>query len=103
MEDTSKKYLPLGTVVLLKGGNKKLMIIGFCAKSNSVKDKVWDYVGCMYPEGLISSNMTYMFNNENIEKVFYWGLTDEEEKSFKKNLDKAMDIVNNQLTKDVKK
>ena len=29
-----EKYLPIGTVVLLEGGNKRLMIIGYKAIDN---------------------------------------------------------------------
>ena len=49
-----KKLLPIGTVVYLKDGKKPLMIIGFCAMSDS---KVFDYSGCLYPEGVISSDI----------------------------------------------
>ena len=44
-----KKYLPIGTVVLLKGGQKRLMITGFCSIPVNVflltKFNVWmDYL-----------------------------------------------------------
>ena len=52
------------------------------------RTKMWDYSGCMYPEGFLSSNQTCLFNHEHIEKVFLLGLSeDDEEKIFKKNLD----------------
>ena len=53
-----EKYLPIGTVVMLKGGKKRAMITGFCAISEDNKDKIYDYSGCLYPEGFISSNQT---------------------------------------------
>ena len=31
MEEIGEKYLPIGTVVMLKGGTKRVMISGFCA------------------------------------------------------------------------
>ena len=37
MED---KFLPIGTVVLLKGGKKRVMIIGFCAMAKEKAGKV---------------------------------------------------------------
>ena len=36
------KYLPIGTVVMLKGGTKRVMITGFCVMQESDKEKVWD-------------------------------------------------------------
>ena len=50
-----KKYLPIGTVVLLKGGQKRLMITGFCSIPKEDKTKIYDYTGCLYPEGVLNS------------------------------------------------
>ena len=36
MNDIKEKYLPVGTVVLLKGGQKRLMINGFCARGQEL-------------------------------------------------------------------
>ena len=77
------KYLPIGTVVMLKGGKKRAMITGFCAISEDNKDKIYDYSGCLYPEGFISSNQTLLFDHEQIDKVYHMGLIDDEEKNFK--------------------
>ncbi len=78
-----EKYLPIGTVVMLKGGKKRAMITGFCAISEDNKDKIYDYSGCLYPEGFISSNQTLLFDHEQIDKVYHMGLIDDEEKNFK--------------------
>ena len=78
-----EKYLPIGTVVMLKGGKKRAMITGFCAISQDNQDKIYDYSGCLYPEGFISSNQTLLFDHEQIEKVYHMGLIDDEEKNFK--------------------
>ncbi len=80
------KFLPIGTVVLLKGGKKRLMITGFCSFDEAKKDKAYDYTGCLFPEGIISSKQMALFNHSQIEKVFYLGLRDEEEKQFKQKL-----------------
>ena len=98
MEKVGKKFLPIGTVVMLKGGTKRVMITGFCAIEGRDRSKMWDYSGCMYPEGFLSSNQTCLFNHEQIEKVYHLGLAeDDEEKKFKKNLDelikKSKDVV----------
>ena len=78
-----EKYLPIGTVVMPKGGKKRAMITGFCAISEDNKDKIYDYSGCLYPEGFISSNQTLLFDHEQIDKVYHMGLIDDEEKNFK--------------------
>lgn len=81
-----EKYLPLGTVVLLKGASKRLMITGFCSMDSNNTNVMYDYVGCLYPEGVIKSDQNALFNHEQIEKVFHMGLSDEEEKQFKSKL-----------------
>lgn len=79
------KYLPIGTVVMLKNGEKRLMITGFvCNDKNS--GKTYDYSGCMYPEGILSTEQTFAFNHDQIEHIFFMGYLDEEEKYFKNNL-----------------
>jgi len=87
MKEIKEKYLPIGTVVILKGATKRLMISGFCALDNSNKDKIWDYSGCMYPEGFINSNQICLFDHDQIEKIYHIGLSnDAEEKEFKESL-----------------
>lgn len=81
-----EKFLPIGTVVLLKGGKKRVMIIGFCAMTQEQQGKIFDYSGCIYPEGLMASNQTCMFDHSQIEKVFFKGLVDDEEVEFKNKL-----------------
>lgn len=86
MNNNLGKFLPIGTVVLLKGAKKRLMITGFCSFDEGKKDKAYDYTGCLYPEGIISSKQMALFNHSQIEKVYYLGLRDEEEKQFKQKL-----------------
>ena len=40
-----EKFLPIGSVVLLKGGTKKVMITGYCMKTAEYPDEVFDYNG----------------------------------------------------------
>lgn len=81
-----EKYLPIGTVVMLKGGKKRAMITGFCSISGDDKTKVFDYSGCLYPEGFLSSNQTLLFDHNQIDKIYHLGLIDDEEKKFKQKL-----------------
>lgn len=75
-----KKYLPIGSIVLLKGGTKKVMIYG--RRQMNVEKKVFDYVACFYPEGNISDQYNFLFNHDNIEEVIFKGFEDEDEKDF---------------------
>lgn len=90
MKNIGKKYLPIGTVVMLKGGKKRVMITGFCTIKGKEKDKIWDYSGCLYPEGFLSSNQTCLFNHDQIEKIYHLGLIDEEEEKFKEQLNELL-------------
>ena len=86
MNNNYGKFLPIGTVVLLKGAKKRLMIIGFCSYDLAKKDKAYDYTGCLYPEGVINSKEMALFNHSQIDKIYYLGLRDKEEVEFKKKL-----------------
>lgn len=100
MEKVGKKFLPIGTVVMLKGGTKRVMITGFCAIEGKDKTKMWDYSGCMYPEGFLSSRQTCLFNHDQIESVYHLGLADDdEEKKFKENLENLLKKSNEVIEK----
>ena len=86
MNNVGEKYLPIGTVVMLKAASKRLMITGFSTMAVDNKDEIYDYSRCMYPEGFLSSYQTALFNHYQIEQVYYVGLVDEEEKKFKETL-----------------
>ena len=95
MEEKKEKFLPIGTVVMLKGGSKRVMITGFCAVEGENNNKIWDYSGCMYPEGFLSSDQTCLFDHEQIEKIYHMGLEeDEEEKEFKIKLNELLKSAN---------
>lgn len=86
-EYNKSKYLPLGTIVLLKGGEKRLMIIGFSVVGDKEQNKIYDYLGCIYPEGVLSSSKNLLFNNDQIEKIISYGYYDEEDTEFKMTLE----------------
>lgn len=73
----NKKELPIGTVVMLVGGSKKVMITGYRSK-NADADKVFDYNGCVFPEGLME-NVYCLFDASQIEDVLYMGLENDEQ------------------------
>ena len=85
------KYLPIGSIVLLNNGTKKLMITGFCVAANNDQSKIFDYSGCLYPEGMLSSNEVALFNHDQIKQIYAIGFSDEEEKNFKERLLKVLE------------
>ena len=86
----NKEYLPIGSVVLLKNATKRVMITGFYVKTDDKNDLVYDYVGCLFPEGMVSSTQNCVFNHEQIGEVFHKGLEEEKKKAFKENLYKLI-------------
>ena len=75
-----KEYLPIGSIVLLNNGTKKVMIYG--RRQMNAEKKILDYVACLYPEGNINEEYNFLFNNEDIAEVIFKGFTDDEEKEF---------------------
>lgn len=74
--------LPLGSVVSLKGEDKRLMVISRVA-SPGVGSEVFDYVGCPYPNGITAPNTIDFFNRDDIELVYFIGFQDVEELRFR--------------------
>ena len=91
-----EKFLPIGTVVLLKGGKKRAMITGFCSIAQENQEKIYDYSGCVYPEGYLSSNQVCLFDHNQIDKVFFLGYEDDEERMFKDKLNKIVASIENE-------
>lgn len=69
-------YLPLGSVVYLHEGNKKMIIIarGLVAK-NGDGHIFFDYGGVPYPEGLMDDQMAY-FQHDGIKRIVFKGFSD---------------------------
>lgn len=87
-----KKYLPIGSVVLLKESQKRIMIVGVKQKQVG-SDKVWDYSACLYPEGILDPDKLFLFDNEQIERLYFIGLQDGEGLTFLKKLSLMDDNV----------
>jgi hypothetical protein len=67
---------------------KRVMIIGFKCYAKTNDSKEYDYVGVMYPEGLLYSTKNLLFNREQIDEIFHVGFIDTEENKFKEFLNK---------------
>ena len=88
-----EKYLPIGTVVLLEGATKKIMIMGYCPMG--ADNKVFDYSACTYPEGLISSDKTLAFNHSQIKQIIFMGLESDEQKNFSSQIKEMLKDIDN--------
>ena len=96
--EKGEKYLPIGTVAMLEKKKKRVMITGFAALNGEDKTKIYDYSGCIYPEGFISPNKTCLFDHSQIKEIYHMGLAeDEEEKSFKRRLAAAVVLAEESL------
>lgn len=84
--EKEEKYLPLGSVVLLNGGTKKVMITGYCMKTVERPDKIYDYNGCPFPEGTIQSDLTCVFDHDQIKQIYFKGYVNEETEEFYERL-----------------
>ncbi|MFR6171121.1 MAG: DUF4176 domain-containing protein [Blautia sp.] len=81
-----KKLLPIGSVVLLKNGKKRVMIFGIKQTDNST-GKEYDYISVLYPEGNMGEAGQFLFNHSDIEKVFFQGYKDTEREEFIEKLE----------------
>ena len=78
-----EELLPVGSVVLLKEAQKKIIIMGVMQiKKDESEYKVYDYLGVPYPEGYIGEETTVLFDRESIQEVIFKGYADEEREKF---------------------
>lgn len=85
-----EKTLPIGTIVLLKGAHKRVMIIGYCRYMEDDTSKIYDYVGCVYPEGYLSPDTTALFDHDQIDVVFSLGFRNMIQYEFQKKLELSL-------------
>lgn len=75
------ELLPIGSVVLLHEGKKRLMIYGI-KQTNMDDGTEYDYLGVLYPEGNLGKEGHFFFNATDVEKVCFRGFDDEERQLF---------------------
>ena len=72
----------IGSIIYLKEGSQKLMIINRGPIVDIDNQKyIFDYSACNYPVGVVEDQI-YYFNEENIDKVVFEGYSDQEETRF---------------------
>lgn len=92
-----KDLLSIGSVVLLKDANKRIMVTGYypsIINNNNEVEITYDYCGCIFPEGIMDSEKNILFNHEQIDSIFYYGLIDEEQKHFMEELKHVIEEEN---------
>ena len=77
-----QELLPLGSIVTLKKGTKKIMICGRIQEEATTK-KIYDYAAFYYPEGILNPHELFLFQHEDVEFVYFVGMQDSEEFSFR--------------------
>ncbi len=88
-----KKYLPIGSVVQLKNGNRKIMIINrFPLFRKESEIGYFDYSACLYPNGSVD-NQAFFFNQEDIDRVWFEGYFDESEEQYQKIMEGERDKI----------
>lgn len=100
MNELREKYLPIGTIVLLQGGVKKVMITGFASVSPDTGERVFDYSGCPYPEGFYDYNQVCVFDHAQIQELVHLGYENEEEAEFKKAMVEKLNEFNSNQTQE---
>lgn len=87
-----KELLPIGSVVLLNNGQKRLMIYGV-GQTDETNHVDYDYIGVMYPEGNMGEGSQFLFNHKDIAEVYFRGYSDEERDRFLVALQQVYDTL----------
>lgn len=100
--------LPLGSVILLKGGKHKLMITGHNVSYeinpngknqyfdvDGRKPLIFNYMGVIWPEGDVALDRVALFNDDDIGKVYFKGFIEEEPEDINEKIDNKIKEINN--------
>lgn len=92
-----RELLPAGSVVLLKGGYKKTMIIGMLQVNTEQPGDVYDYIGVPYPEGYMGADNVYVFQHEDINDIIFLGYSNPEREELISMAEVIMEKAEEQL------
>lgn len=81
-----KQLYPLGSIVRLKKGMKRIMICGRLQVRNS-DQKLFDYSACLYPEGILNPEEMFLFQHEDIDELVFQGYEDDDEVKIKQYIE----------------
>ena len=72
--------LPVGSIVILKGTEQKIMVAGVCQiVRETEEDVMYDYSGVLHPYGFVDSEQIYLFDRDDIATVVSIGYMDDEQ------------------------
>ena len=97
-----ERFLPIGTIVMLKNGTKEVMITSYLvfskeAASKNEKVEMFEYGGCAYPEGILDTNTSLAFNHNQIDKIIHMGYINDRYKEISKALNSEFNKVKEQV------
>lgn len=87
MSEKLKELLPVGSIVNLKNGKKRLMIFGILQRGENAPGEEFDYSGVPYPEGNMGTDYQYLFNHEDVDHIYFRGYDDIERVAFIEKLE----------------
>lgn len=85
------KFLPLGTIINIKGSTRFYMIAGFLGRTET--NDITDYIICYYPGGSMYFNKYKLINHSDIRNIVSIGYCDEVQKGFLKKLPNAIELI----------
>ena len=104
-EKMEEKYLPIGSIVKLKNNDNEIMIAGYYSVEYNDMVEIYDYLGCLYPEGLLLKNDFISFNHDDIANCVFKGFENEKFVAMKKKFlnDGIEEISEENSSLDIKK
>lgn len=81
-----ENYLPIGSVVKVNNVDGLVMIIGYYSLDYTNDIRIYDYIGCSYPEGMLLKNNFLSFDHEEIVSCEYTGYVTEQFKNLNNRL-----------------
>lgn len=94
------ELLPIGSIVTVKDGTRKLMITGrmqYDQENNTLND----YLACLYPEGIIGDEYHFLFNHDEIQEVVYIGYESEEDREHLETLEGLIEEAKIKIKEDI--
>lgn len=96
MEIDFKEFLPIGSVVLLNEAKKKIMVIGIM-QINVDDERMYDYMGVLFPEGYVGPASCFLFNKADIAEVVSEGYRCDDQNLFADAMENIIKTVNQAL------
>ena len=90
----NRSFLPLGSIVSLKESSRYVVVIGYTVVEEG-ENKIWDYLGCAYPIGVVDPSKNLLFDHSQIDKVIFRGFSDDEGNKFLNDLEESILKIKN--------